>query len=330
MAQPAVAPEAIRALRREIARIEGRLPSGPVAAPESAPFQASAGAGVPPPPGTPGSLAGGDAQRFEAAIGGLPRDGLVEITTGQARDAGAAAGFALALAALCAGRAGPEKPLPVLWIATAAALAELGTPYLGGLRSLLGADAPPLLLARTPRLVDALWIAEEAAAAGGLGPVLVETQGSGGALDLLATRRLHRRAKARHRVLLLLRHGAVPEPTAAPLRLAVGPAPARPRDILGRPLAGTIGAPAFIVTVAKSRSGRPASFILDWSADEQRFTERPAAHPGAVVPAPGDRPDPAQPLRPVLAFRAGGHASSPGNQPQGEQPPDPLRARRAG
>src|SRR5690606_29740382 len=85
------------------------------------------------------------------------------------------------------------------------------------------------------------------------------------------------------------------QPTAAPVRLGLAPAPAAPRRVLGRPLAGSLGLPAWAVTPEKCPANPGGQFILEWDCHERRFHERllhqPAAHPVAVVCASSDRPD---------------------------------------
>ena len=102
----------------------------------------------------------------------------------------------------------------------------------------LSASPPkPCCCPRQPNSPTALWIAEEAARLSALGGGLLEVDGNPDRLDLTATRRLHRRAQAAGRPVLLLRQSALAEPTAAPVRLLVAPAPAAPRHTLAGPLA---------------------------------------------------------------------------------------------
>lgn len=340
MAQPAHQ-EAVQALRREIAKLEGRSVAAlPIAAeamsshPQPFPDHRPGGhsilrrSGHSTPSGN-GLCTTGSAG-FDAALGGgLPRGALVEVTSGETRDAGAAAGFGLALAGIyCAGNTG--KVLPLLWIGTLDVLNEAGMPYLGGLHALLGGGIFRLFLARAGHTAEALWMAEEAVRTAGIGAVLVETRGHQRQLDLTATRRLHRRAQETGRPLILLRHAAPITPTAAPLRLAVKPAAARARTVFGRALAGTIGPPAFAVTVTKSRAAAPASLILDWNFDEHRFAERHPEDLGPVVPLSRHGADPAPAPGAVLAFKAGASLAAFGDQPQGEERPSAGGTRRAG
>lgn len=291
MATSAVAREAVCALRRKIARIEGRL-ADRLDEPDAA--------------GAPGADRTG-AAGLDAMLGAaLSQGGLTEVHGAGARDAGAAAGFALALASLAVKGNAPRRPL--LWVADGRAIHEAGEPYAPGILHRFSIAPDALLFAATRRLEDALWIAEEAAALTALSAVLLEVRGAARKLDLTATRRLHHRAREAALPLLLLRQAGTPEPTAAPVRLLVAPAPAGGRHTLSGPLAGSIGPPAFRVTASRSRLHAPATLILEWNRDERVFLERhdPSVRPqdhGAVVSLPADGPHPARAAGAVVALR---------------------------
>lgn len=323
MAGPAAAREAVCALRREIARIEGVLPE-PLATP--------AGPACP----AVGSVATGVGRLDFVLGGGVPRAALTEIHGAETRDAGAVAGFALALARLLAKPATAAGASPLLWIATAEVLREAGTAHAGGVAAAFGIGPDRLLLAAAPKLSDALWIAEEAARAKAFCAIVLEVRGNPAGLGLTATRRLHARAQAAGRPLLLVRQAGRPEPTAAPVRLVTTPAPAAPRRTLAGPLAGSIGRPAFAVAVGKSRTALPGEFMLEWNEDEHAFVERPAAAgngteirpevPLAVVPLSSGGARAAPGSGTVVAFRA---AAAGGQPPRGQRPAH-RRARREG
>lgn len=301
MATSAVAREAVFALRREIARIEG-VPPARLDAPRG-PRPASAGDGaeagiVTRRDGMPACaiLPLGVAHLDTALAGGLPRAALTEIHGCETRDAGAVTGFALGLVALLSRR--PATSAPVLWISAGEVTAEAGSPYPPGIEARFGIAQERLLHAGIRRVEDALWVAEEAAALTAFSAVLFELRGHARRLDLTATRRLHRRALASGRPVFLLRQAGLPEPTAAPVRLVVAPAPAGERRLLSGTLAGSIGPPAFAVTIARSRAGVSATAIVEWNADEAAFIERRAdagrtQGDGAVVSPPFDGTHPA-------------------------------------
>lgn len=303
MATSAVAREAVSALRREIARIEGTLPERlePAGAEAGIVLRRQGAAD-----GAAGLLPTGACGLDAALGGGLPRAALVEIHGRETRDAGAVAGFALALVALARRQAAVKAPL--LWVAAGEAFPEAGSPYAPGILRRFGLPPEALLIVRGRRLEDALWVAEEAAALGALSAVLLEVRGHVPKLDLTATRRLHRRTQAAGRPFYLLRHAGAPVPTAAPVRLVVSAAPAAERRILSGALAGSIGPPAFTVVVSRSRLGIPATFTLEWNENERVFHERQsgpggAQDRGAVVSAAADGTHPEDAAGSGLALR---------------------------
>lgn len=336
MATTAVARETVFALRRQIAKIEGTLPER-----LEAPAGSSLDADVAPDvtivrrgiaAALPDAFLRTGVERLDAALsGGLPKAALNEIHGAQTRDAGAVAGFALSLVSLIL-KQGPR--LPVLWIGTAEIFREAGFPYARGLHACFGIEPEQLLFSEAPRLVDALWVAEEAARMTALAAVILEIRGSPQRLDLTATRRLHARAQDAGRPVFLLRQAAEAEPTAAPVRLILSSASAAPRSTIAGPLAGSIGHPAFTVTIGKSRTALPGQFTLEWNPDERSFEERRpreewAENSVAVVPASRRGKDTAAASGAVLAFPAVG-SPSPGDQPSRQEHTAHRRPRRAG
>src|SRR5690606_3343648 len=146
MATSAVAREAVSALRREIARIEGTLAER--LEPAGAAGSASAGAGIVlrrqgAADGMAGLLPTGAGGLDAALGGGLPRAALVEIHGRETRDAGAVAGFALALVALARRQAKVKAPL--LWVAAGETFPEAGSPYAPGILHRFGLPPDALL-----------------------------------------------------------------------------------------------------------------------------------------------------------------------------------------
>ncbi|BCM22525.1 ImuA family protein [Mesorhizobium sp. J8] len=335
MAMSAVARETVFALRRQIAKIEGTLPER---------LQAPA-------PGVAADVTGSDMtlvrrglavasadaflhtgiERLDTALGGgLPKAALSEIHGLETRDAGAVAGFALSLVSLILKE---KQGVPILWVGTTEIFHEAGLPYARGLHALFGIEPGQLLFSEAPKLLDALWIAEEAARMTAFAAVILETRGSPRLLDLTATRRLHARAQSANRPVLLLRQAGEADPTAAPVRLIVSAASSASRETVAGPLAGSIGRPAFKVDIGKSRTALPGQFTLEWNPNEHAFTER-TENSVAVVPASQRGADPAPASGAVLAFPAvGSHAPiSPtaGDQPSRQQHPAHRGPRRAG
>ncbi len=328
MARNAGAREAVFALRREIARIEGTLPErfdAPAAS--GSVMVRRSGAAV-----DDACLRTGIG-RFDAVLGGgLARAALTEIHGVETRDAGAVAGFAMALCSLLLN--GKEASAPVLWIGTAEIFREAGFPHAAGLLGLFGIAPDMLLFCEAPKLADALWVAEEAAPLTALSAVVLEVRGNSERLDLTATRRLHRRAQAGGRPVFLLRQAAWAESTAAPVRLVVSPSPASRRVTVAGPLDGSIGRPAFTVAIGKCAAALPSQFILEWNPDEHEFAERGVEKGGAkdtvaVVSLPGDGKGPAAAPGAVVAFRQA-EPRSPRRRPAGEERAAHLGARRAG
>src|SRR2546421_13126982 len=114
---------------------------------------------------------------IDAALGGgLPCSALHELSATPIH-LGAAAGLALALAALS-----PEKGKQTLWISTDFGMLETGALYGPGL-DVLGLDTERLLVARVARPVDALFAMEEALKCRALSTVVAEINGD---VDLTA------------------------------------------------------------------------------------------------------------------------------------------------
>lgn len=321
MAVQAVARETICALRRDIARIEGRLAER-----------------LKPPPDADITVLRRDASAFrkddllptgvealDAALGGgIPRGALSEIHAAQTRDAGASAGFVLALATLAMKERAQKRFL--LWIGTAGIFHEAGLPYAGGLAQSFGLQPDELVFADAPKLADALWIAEEAARQDALSAIVLELRGNPEKLDLTATRRLHRRAADAGQPVFLLRQAAVCEPTAAPVRLVVAPAPAARRETLAGPLEGSLGNPGFSVSIGKSRTARPGRFLMEWNPHDLAFQERQEAHSRCLVPLSLHGTDLAPASRTVVALETGPGRAAADHQPAREQHTANLRA----
>lgn len=317
MAPPLAAQGDIHALRETIARIEGSVPTTLPAA------EGRSGAGFAGP--RTGTLPLG-LDAFDRALGGgFPASGLAEIRTAETRDVGAASAFTLALMAVLRAQA-PALSGPLVWISAPETRLDGGGIWMPGVAGLFGAGlvgaelggarlggaASPLVLVQPARLADALWAAEAAAGSAAIGAAILELRGNPAGFGLTESRRLHLRARATGRPLFILRQAGEEEASAAPVRFAVAPAPAAPRRLQdGSPLAGSLGQPAFTVTLEKSRLPAPPFLTLEWNPDDCCFDVRPlvsatrragAADPGAELPATGDGPHRADAARSVLAF----------------------------
>ena len=292
--------ERLSLLRLQIARIEGRpaqmLEPGKAA---GAPIPAASHGDAAPEPhdltlvrehGTPvtqtdaGLILSGDAA-FDAALGGgLPRAALSELRTSQTRHAAGLSGFALALMSRVLSG---QSAAPLLWLSSAETAGEAGHPYLPGIAALTGLAPGLLFEAVTSRTDDVLWVAEQAAASGAFCGILVELRGNPKALGLDETRRLHRRATLTGTPVFLLRVAGLPEPTAAPCRLLIEPARSGLRHTLAGPLEGSLGNPAFTVTIEKARAPSAPPFLLEWNRHDRSFAP---PHSGTHAAAPVIRP----------------------------------------
>lgn len=229
--------------------------------------------------------------------GGLALGALHEIACDESREAGAVAGFAVALAARHLAR----RPGRVLWIVTAEARRESGRLDGPGLAA-LGFDPGRLVEVAAGDATEALWAFEEGLACRGTAAVIAEIPGRPAALDLTATRRLALRAGggaggADRPLGLLLRVAGPAQTTAAATRWRVGAA-------RSRPLAGFapgLGRPVFRLDLEKNRDGRLGSFDLEWSSHDRCFAFLPA-HSGPASAVAADRPAASAGEGRVLAF----------------------------
>lgn len=251
------APATLRRLRQDVARIEGHDTALDV--------------------GTP-VLALGVAAIDRALQGGLQPASLHEIAPQAARDAGAAAGFALALAAR-AGRAAAET----LWIHTDFAAGEAGALYGPGCE-LFGLSARRLLILRVRRPLDALWAMEEALKSRALGSIVTELPDDAPAAGLTATRRLAVAARGGDSFAVLLRHRASPRASAAQTRWQVAALPGRPDRF------GGLGRAALALTLVKNRRGPTGRFLVAWDHHERAFSALSLGVAAAAVDRPGRAP----------------------------------------
>ena len=208
----------------------------------------------------------------DAALGGgLPCAALHELSAAPL-NVGAAAGFALALAALA-----NESARQALWIVTDFGSLETGALYGPGLDE-FGLDTGQLLIARVARPIDALFAMEEALKCRALATVVTELPEPP---DLTATRRLLLAAREGGALGLLLCHKPSDAPSAARTRWRVAPAPSQPDEF------GGLGRTAFSLTLTRNRRGPCGTFTLAWDHHEHAF----AALSLGVAETAGDRPD---------------------------------------
>ena len=203
--------------------------------------------------------------------GGLAGAALHELSAAPIH-LGAAAGFALALAARA-----QERSRETLWIATDFGCLETGALYGPGLDQ-FGLAAERLLIARVARPVDALFAMEEALKCRALSAVVAEF---GEAPDLTATRRLSLAAREGGGIGLVLRHGPDDAPSAARTRWRVAAAPSLPDEF------GGLGRTAFSLSLTRNRRGPCGAWTLLWDHHERAFS----ALSLGMAEAASDRPD---------------------------------------
>lgn len=226
--------------------------------------------------------------------GGLARGALHEIFASRLADAGAASGFAAALARRAAGR---RRAL--VWVRQSFAGGEIGRLYAPGLAG-LGCDPGAVILVELRDGLAVLRAGLEAARCDALAGVVIEPWGEPKSLDFTATRRLALAATGSGVTVFLLRLGAAPGPSAARTRWRVAAGPSRPLA------ADAPGLPSFDVTLLRHRAGVAGhGWRLEW--DHEQLVFRIAA-----CPAPLSRPVVSVPAgRPAAPPRAPGGAPAP-------------------
>jgi len=210
---------------------------------------------------------------IDAALGGgLAGASLHEISATSPLHLGAAAGFALALAARA-----PDPHRQALWIVTDFGALETGALYGPGLDQ-LGLSTERLLIAHLARPVDALFAMEEALKCRALATVVAEFAE---APDLTATRRLSLAARDGGGIGLMLRHKPNAAPSAARTRWQVAGARSLPDEF------GGLGQTAFTLSLLRNRRGPCGSWTITWDHHEHVFS----ALSLGVDAAAADRPD---------------------------------------
>lgn len=218
----------------------------------------------------------------DAALGGgLVRGALHEVHAAVEADAVAASGFALGLAARCAGEQ------PILWVREDNADREMGGLYAPGIAA-LGFDPARLSLMRARNCESALRATGEAVRCTGFGAVMMTLWGEAQLLDLTASRRLLLAAETSGVPLLIIRTAARPQPGAAATRWQVRSMPSQALE------ANAPGLPAFEVTLQRQRGGACGHvWRLEWNHEQRSFAEWGA---GKIPPALS---------RPVVSVSAG-------------------------
>ena len=188
--------------------------------------------------------------------GGLARGGLHEIF------APSGTGFAACLAILAAG----AKPL--FWVRPDYEALEFGGLSATGILE-LGGDPARLFLMRAANAGDALIAAADILSCAHVGALVLELAGAPKCLDLVASRRLALIAEQSGVTLLLLRHNAVPKPSAASTRWLARSIASLPGDAMN----DEWGDPTFAVQLLRHRQGGIGDFFVSWNTRNGHFVD---------------------------------------------------------
>lgn len=213
-----------------------------------------------------------------------------------ARDGGALAGFAIAVALRFLAASGGSRA--ILWANEARVRGESGGLHGPGAAA-IGLDPGRLLLVEGRRPADVLWAMEEGLA-GGVALVIGEVRGDSKALDLTASRRLAMRSERAGVPALLLLDGGGERASAARSRWLVSPSPSRAspdRRAAAFPRAaasGTRGSPeppgppVWRLRLDRNRDGPCGEALVGFCAETARFIA-PETVPAAARPGPSPR-----------------------------------------
>jgi protein ImuA len=224
--------------------------------------------------GDPGALPLGLPAVDSVLGGGLLRGALHEIAAVSEAHLAAATGFTLALASL----RGHARALT--WIAEDMALAESGLPYGPGLDAFSLAPERLLTVSVSHRR-DLMGAMEEALRCRAIGAVIGEVRH--GALDAIAIRRLSLAATTSGTLAFLLRTRPQRDASTAATRWIVAAAPPSSHRQQSE-----FGPSRFAAQLVRNRRGPTASWIFEWSDDDERFIRATPALPLAT--ASFDRP----------------------------------------
>ena len=202
----------------------------------------------------------------DEVLGGGLRPGALHEVFASGWSAG---GFAVLLAMLAA------RTKPLFWVRPDYEAMEYGALSPSGLLE-LGGDPRRLVMVRARGSADALSAAGDILACPHVGALLLEMEGDLKCLDLVASRRLVLGAQASGVTAVMLRCGAVPEPSAALTRWQVKSAPSSPMD-------DDWGNPVFDTELVRHRQGGLGRFLLKWNLEHGCFD---TADIGVVAAAP--------------------------------------------
>jgi protein ImuA len=191
--------------------------------------------------------------------------------------------FAVLLAMLAAG----TKTL--FWVRPDYEAMEYGVLSPNGLLE-LGGDPRHLVMVKTRNPADALSAAGDILACPHVGALLLELEGQPKCLDLVASRRLVLAAEQSGVTAVMLRSGAMPQPSAALTRWDVASAPSSSAD-------DDWGNPVFDVQLVRHRLGGLGRFLLKWNLEISMFVDPLPSQLGSASADTSLRHPPPQMLR---------------------------------
>ncbi len=207
--------------------------------------------------------------------GGLTAAALHDLYAAAPDDTTAAAAFALLLT-LAVTRQGSVHG-PTLWVRARRAERTAGTLHAHGIAE-LGGDPDAVLLVMPDDDRGVLRAADDGVRHGSARAIVVELHGTAALYDLTASRRLALAARARGVLVLCLRVGGMPMPSAAETRWSIAAAPSLPLA------ANAPGQPTFDLTLLRHRGGLPGfDARLEWNRDTRSFASVPCPAPAAAV-----------------------------------------------
>lgn len=212
------------------------------------------------------SLPGADFLRFGIPRidgllnGGLRRDGLHEFYAVNEEDK--AATMAVALLLTCRAC---NAEAPLIWLCVGDR--DHSHPYAPGLME-LGLNSNTMLLMRLPDVKGLLRAAVDCVRHGGVGAVILQTEGPTRHFDLTASRRLTLAAERSGTLVLMVRNRTELLPSAAHTRWHVMSAPSAPCA------ANAPGHPVFDLTLLRQRGGRDGLHLqMEWDREQAVFRE---------------------------------------------------------
>ncbi len=203
--------------------------------------------------------------------GGLACGALHEVASTNETQITAAAGFALALAAMA--------PRSIVWVVETLSQHESGSPYGPGLVE-LGIAPERLVTVTSSHPRETVWAMEEALRCRAVGAVIGETRAR--LIDLVITRRLSLAAQHYGGLALLLRTRPALEPSTAATRWTVNAA----CTAGGRGSVHFGSGTRFELHLTRNRRGLTGSWIVEWNRDGRCFE---LTHPERMVEPSLDR-----------------------------------------